>query len=72
MKQAVRKNIKKLFTYITYIVWYKGIKILICFYFNTIVFNALIFCGWLFVTYGIDTEVLHPGIVPKPKLWYWA
>ncbi len=27
---------------------------------------------WLFVTYGIDTEVLHSGIVPKPKLWYQA
>ncbi len=22
--------------------------------------------------YGIDTEVLHSGIVPKPKLWYRA
>ncbi len=22
--------------------------------------------------FGIDTEVLHSGIVPKPKLWYRA
>ncbi len=41
-------------------------------------FSSLIFLGWLFVTYGIDlvssidTEVLHSGIVPKPKLWYRA
>ncbi len=27
---------------------------------------------WLIVTYGIDTEVLHSGIVPKPNLWYRA
>ncbi len=32
----------------------------------------LFFLGWKFVTYGIDTEVLHSGIVPKPKLWYRA
>ncbi len=35
----------------------KGIKISVCFYyyyFNTIVFNSLIFWGRLFVTYGID------------------
>ncbi len=30
------------------------------------------FLGWLFATYGIDTEELHSGIVPKPKLLYWA
>ncbi len=37
-----------------------------------IFFSSLIFWVWLFVTYGIDTEVLHSGIVPKPKLWYRA
>ncbi len=31
-----------------------------------------IFWVWLFVTYGIDTEVLHSGTVPKPKLCYRA
>ncbi len=39
------------------LVWYKGIKIWICFYyfyFNNIVFSSLIFWGWLLVTYGID------------------
>ncbi len=42
-------------------VWYKCIKIRICFIIiiiiiiiNTIVLNSLIFWGWLFVTYGID------------------
>ncbi len=56
-------------------VLYKGFDIWTCFYYyclNKIVFNSLIFWGWLFVTYGIDTKVLHSGIVPKPKLWYGA
>ncbi len=44
----------------------------VCIIINTIVLNSLIIWGWLFVTYGIDTEVLHFGIVPKPKLWYRA
>ncbi len=37
---------------------------------NQIVFNSLIFWGLLFVTYDIDTEVLHSGIVLKPKWCY--
>ncbi len=30
------------------------------------------FLSLLFVTYGIDTEVLNFVIVPKPKWWYRA
>ncbi len=32
---------------------------------NKIVLNSLIFWGWVFVTYGIDTEVIHSGIVSQ-------
>ncbi len=56
----------------------KGIKIRICFYYNY--FNKKIqftYLLWLIIChvwywFGIDTEVLHSGIIPKPKWQYRA
>ncbi len=39
------------------------------FFFSSLIFGVIF---WLFVIYGIDNEVLHSGIIPKPKLWYRA
>ncbi len=41
------------------------------FFFQFTYFWSLVICH-LWYRFSIDTEVLHSGIVPKPKLWYRA
>ncbi len=36
-----------------------------------IIIILIIICH-LWYRFSIHTEVLHSGIIPKPKLWYWS
>ncbi len=52
-----------------YCIWWSFT--LFTFFFQFTYFLRLVICH-LWYRFSIDTEVLHSGIVPKPKLWYRA
>ncbi len=64
-----------LYTLNTYLTLFKINKydhsLFIYIIFSSLIFLRLVICH-LWYRFSIDTEVLHSGIVPKPKLWYRA